>query len=86
MVRIRAKTETNTLCGKASGRVRTKIENTHLGRALVSIRAKIDKNTLFDKALVRLRAKIEEHTFSDWAVVRILAKIEKTPLLVGLWL
>ena len=44
LVRIRAKIEKNTLCG----------------RALVRIRAKIEKNTLFDRALVRIRTKIEK--------------------------
>ena len=33
-----------------------------LVRALVRIRAEIEKNTLFGRALVRVRAKIEKNT------------------------
>ena len=45
-------------------RVRAKIEEIILffGRALVRVRAKIEKNTLFGRALVRVRAKIMKNT------------------------
>ena len=45
------------------------------GRALVRVRAKIEKNTLFGNALVRTRTKIKKSTIFDWALVRIRAKI-----------
>ena len=57
-----------------------------LGRALVRIRAKKEKNTIFGRALVRVRAKIEKITLFGRALIGIRAKIEKTPFLKGLWL
>ena len=45
------------------------------GRALVRIRAKIEKNTLFGRPLVRIRAKIEKTPFCR-ATVKKRAKIE----------
>ena len=53
---------------------------------MVSIRAKIEKITLFGRALVRVRAKIEKNTLFGMGFVKIRAKIEKTPFVARLWL
>ena len=75
LVRIRAKIEKNTLCG----------------RALVRVIAKIERHILFGKASVRIRAKKGrkktiffvckniENTLFGSKLVSIRAKIEKTP-------
>ena len=38
-------------------------ENTLFGRALVRVRAKIEKITLFGTTLVRIKSEIEKNTF-----------------------
>ena len=51
------------------GKNRKKI--TLFGRALLRIKAKIEKNYLCDRALVRIIAKIEKNTLFGEALVRI---------------
>ena len=51
------------------------LNNTLFGRALVRIRATIEKNTIFGKAfLVRFGAKTEKNTLFRWGLVKIRAK------------
>ena len=53
------------------------------GKALVRIRAKIEKITLyFGRTLFRIRANIEKNTLHGWDLVRIRAKIEKNTLYI----
>ena len=55
-------------------------------RALVRIRAKIEKNTLCGKTMIIKRAKKGEKHHFGRTLVSIRSKIEKTPFLVRLWL
>ena len=45
---------------------RVRAKNTLFGRALVRVRAKIEKNTLFGRAFVRIWSKIEKNTLFKW--------------------
>ena len=47
---------------------------------MVSVRAKIEKNTLFGRAFVRIWSKIEKTPFLSGALVRIRLEIEKNTL------
>ena len=67
----------NTLFGKNNGNNR---EKHLLVRALVRIRAKIEKKTPWWLGLVRKLAKIKTNTVCGMAFVRIRAKIEKKTL------
>ena len=89
MVRVRAKIEQCTLCGRHLVRVRVKIEKTPfvvalssgLGHnrenticgSLVRARAKIEKDAICGRPLV----KIENETLWGGPLVRVRAKIEK---------
>ena len=68
-------------------RIRAKIGKKLCGRALVRIRAKVEKNTLFGWALARIRAIIEKKKHRYWQIFgKKRSKVEKKSFLVGNWL